>query len=337
LLADKAVRDKRETPGKDLAVDERLEQLLQTTSSPPTRRAVMRGLAGLMGAAGMATLVGQEDTSARRRRRRRRSECRRNSQCKAALNPCHEAGCKNNRCRTKTIADGTVCGDGLVCQDGACLCPDGVCTVLVTPSDLRAWVALDTFLEVDTSLLDFQNGPGTPPFGSGSVNLTVTDESFALVTYQFSGVYLSDITAMEYSTYQPSTNTDSPTKAGKLALTVDFFGSPLQLNGILFDPELNPVQVLEDTWQIWDAINNGTALWSGDGCSCDWPNSSIPSSTPRTWTDLVASYPNARINITDPMVGVIVENDSGTTFAENINSVTFGTTSGTTRYVFGPA
>jgi hypothetical protein len=27
------------------------------------------------------------------------------------------------------------------------------------------------------------------------------------------------------------------------------------------------------------------------------------------------------------MVGVIVENDSGTTFAENINSVTFGTTS----------
>ncbi len=52
----------------------------------------------------------------------------------------------------------------------------------------------------------------------------------------------------------------------------------------------------------------------------------------------MASYPNARVNILDPMVGVIVENvDGGTTFAENINSVTFGTVSGSTRYVFGPA
>lgn len=320
-------------------MDDRLEQLLQTTRTRPTRRAVMRGLVGMLGVAGIGALIGPDDTSARRRRRRRRRrQCRRNSQCEAPLNPCEEARCKQGRCRTKTLADGTVCGDGLVCQDGACLCPDGVCTVQVTQNNLGAWVALNTFLEVDTSLLDFQNGPGTPPFGSGSVNLTATDESLALVTYQYSGVYLSDITALEYSTYQPSTNTDSPTNAGKLALTIDFFGSPMELAGILFDPELNAVPVLQDTWQVWDAINNGAALWTGGGCGCDWPNSSIPSSTPRTWEDLVASYPNARVNILDPMVGVIVENvDAGMTFAENFNSVTFGTVSGTTRYVFGPA
>ncbi len=321
-------------------MDDRLEQLLQTTSSPPTRRAVMRGLAGVLGAAGITALSGQEDTSARRnrRRRRRRRECRRNNQCKAPLNPCQEARCKKGRCRTKTLADGTVCDDGLVCQDGACLCPDGVCTVQVTPSNLGAWVALVDPITVDTSVLTFENGPGTPPFGSGSVNLTATDEFFVLATYQYSGVYLADFTALEYATYQPSTNTDSPTNVGKLALTIDFFGSPLQLAGITFDPELNGVPVLQDTWQVWDAINNGTALWSGDGCSCDWPNSTVPSSTPRTWADLVASYPNARINSFDPMVGVIVENvDGGTTFAENINSVTLGTSSGTTRFVFGPA
>lgn len=322
-------------------MDDRLEQLLQTASNAPTRRSVLRGLAGVLGAAGIAVLAGEEDTSARRRRRRRRRrECRRNNQCKAPLNPCQAARCKRGRCRTKTLKDGTACGDGLVCQDGACLCPNGICTVQVTPSDLGPWVALVDFVDVDTSLLTFQNGPGTPPFGAGSVNLTATDELFVLATFQYAGVALSDITELTYSAYQPSSNTDDPSNAGALAIAVDFFGQRLPGDVIQFIPAENGTPVQQDAWQTWDAINGGAGLWSyAAGCGCSWPNSAIPGDTPRTWADITSSYRQATITqATDPFFGVVVTNaDDGATFAENINAITFGTTSGTTRYVFGPA
>lgn len=321
-------------------MDDRLERLLETASNPPSRRAVMRGLAGALGALGLTALVAQDESDARRRRRRRRHiQCRRDNQCEAPLNPCQEARCKNNRCRTRTLSDGTICGDGLVCQDGACLCPDGVCTVNVTENDLGPWVALDDFLDVNTSLLTFQSGPGTPPFGTGSVNLTTTNEAYVLATFQYAGVPLSDITVMEYSTYQPSSNTDDPSNAGLLLMAVDFYGQRLPGDILQYIPSENGTPV-QDAWQTWDAIANGTALWSYFGsCGCTWPNSAIPGDTPRTWADITSSYKLASITqATDPMFGVLVTNlDAGETFAENINEITFGTTSGTTRFVFGQA
>lgn len=321
-------------------MDDRLKQLLQGTSNPPTRRALMRGLAGALAAGGLGLGRASEGDAGRRRRRRnrRRRECNRASQCESPLNPCQEARCKNHRCRTRNLANGTDCGEGLVCQDGACLCPDGVCTVGVSDADLGPWVALVDPVTVDTSVLTFQNGPGTPPFGSGSVNLTATDEWFALVTYQYSGVRLADITTLTYSTYQPSSNTDDPSNAGILTMSVNFFGQNLPGDGIQYIPAENGTPLL-DVWQTWDAINGGAGRWSyAQGCGCTWPNSDIPGDTPRTWADITSTYKLASVTTADPMLGVIVTNiDSGTTFAENINAVTFGTSSGTTRYVFGPA
>ena len=323
-------------------MDERLAHLLQTTRTPPTRRALMRGLAGVLAAGGLGVAPSSETDAARRNRRRgrRRRQCNNARQCEAPLNPCQEARCRNHRCRTRTLPDGTVCGDGLVCQDGACLCPNGVCTVQITPSDLGPWVALDDGLNVDTSLLSFQNGPGTPPFGPGSVGLTVSDQSFVLATFQYAGVALADIIALAYSTYQPSTNTDDPANVGILTMAVDFFGQRLPGDFIQYVPGENGPPVLEDTWQTWDAINGGAALWSyAEGCGCTWPNSSIPGDTPRTWADITSTYTLATITTAmDPFLGIEVTNvDGGTTFTENINAITFGTTSGTTRFVFGPA
>jgi hypothetical protein len=321
-------------------VDERLERILRSTSSPPTRRAVMRGLAWVLAAAGLGTMLPSEGDARWRRRSRRRKACRRDNQCEPSLNPCWEARCKNHRCRTRTLANGTVCGDALVCQDGACLCPNGICTVTVNQNDLGPWVALDNFLDVDTSLLTFENGPGTPPHGAGSVKLTATDESFVLATFQYSGVALPDITAPAYSTYQPSTNTDDPTNAGILTMAVDFFGQRLPGDLIQFIPAENGTPVMQDAWQTWDAINGGAGLWSyAQGCGCTWPNSAIPGDTPRTWADITPTYKLATITTAaDPFFGIVVTNaDDGKTFVDHINAVTFGTTSGTTRFVFGPA
>ncbi|MFT4038493.1 MAG: hypothetical protein QM692_09960 [Thermomicrobiales bacterium] len=327
-------------------MDPRFEQLVETATAIPSRRAVLRGLAGIVGAAGLGlALVDESDANSRRRRRRQRQrrrerrnrQCSSNKPCEASLNPCQVTSCKKHKCQTANVADGTVCGDGLTCQNGACLCPNGVCTVYVTPADTGGpWVALVAPYTVDNSVLTFQNGPATPPFGSGSVNLTVTDDSFVLANYQYSGVLLRDITTLAYATYQPSSNTDDPTNAGKLLMSIDFFGQNLPYEGIMFTPSDNGT-VQQDAWQTWDAINSGAALWSyAQGCGCDWPNSTIPGSTLRTWADITSTYKLARITTADPLFGVVVENtDSGMTFADDVNTLTFGTTSGTTRYVFG--
>lgn len=321
-------------------MDDRLEQLLLTASSPPTRRAVLRGLAAVLAAGGLGAAFSAESDAGRRRRRRnrrRRRECNNATQCEAPLNPCQEARCNNHRCRIRSLANGTVCGDGLVCQGGACLCPGGICTVQVTQNDLGPWVALIDPFTVDTSVLNFQAGPPTPPFGAGSVKLTATDETFILATFQYSGVPLPDITTLTYATFQPSSNTDDPTNAGILTMSVDFFGQNLPGDRIQFIPAENVPPVLQDTWQIWDALGGGSGLWSyAEGCGCTWPNSAIPGDTPRTWADIISTYHLARITTADPLFGVVVTNlDDGTTFADNINAVTFGTASGITRFVFG--
>lgn len=301
----------------------------------------MRGLAGVLGAAGIAAAAGQEDTTARRRRRRRRRiECRRNNQCKAPLNPCQEARCKNNRCRTRTLADGTVCGDGLVCEDGACLCPNGVCTVRVTASNLSAWHGIDDCScgEVNDSILTFRTGPATPPYGTGSVELTAPGSSSAsLGTFQFANTPLSEITDLKYSTFQPSSNDGPPTAVGVLMFGIDFFGrnTILPIDSLVYDPNANGLPVTEDTWQEWDAIGGGSALWFYDG-DIEWPNTNppIPATAPLTWAQILATYPNARIRFNEAQFTVSLFADVDP-FTEAINSVTFGTTFGTTRFVFG--
>lgn len=329
-------------------MDERLEQLIQTTSTPPTRRAVMRGLVGALAAGGLGIALASESDARRRnrRRRRRRNECRRNTQCEAPLNPCQEARCKNRRCRTKTLANGTICGDGLICQDGACLCPDGVCTVQVTPSNRSAWVGLADCGcgsgTVDNTLLTFRSGPGTPPFGTGSVELSTDVEEFvALGTYQFANTPLSQITTLQYTTYQPMSNPDTGIVVGIFQFGIDFFGNNDMFQGrLIFDPAANGESVSEGTWQSWDAIGGGSAKWVYVGLTGFWPDTGFPGTPetdPMTWAQIVAKYPEARINFNDPVLAIEITGDLGDPFTEAINSVTFGTTSGTTRFVFGPA
>ena len=327
-------------PRKAFPVDERLEQILEAASSRPTRRAVMRGVAGVLGAMGVVALARQEDSSARRRRRRRRrNECRRASQCPTPFNPCQKARCKNNRCRNKTLANGTICGDGLVCQNGACLCPDGVCTVQVTMSNLNGWHGFDECVcqPVEDSVLTFRTGPATPPYGTGSVELTAPDqEMVSLGTFQFANVFLSDITALMYSTFNEG---PEPT-VGILTFGIDFFGSnpTFSMDSLVFDPAANGQTIVQDTWHEWDAINGGAALCYYNGGGFDWPNTNppIPDTDPLSWAQIVATYPEARIRVNDSQFLITTFGD-GAPFTEAINSVTFGTTSGTTRFVFGPA
>ena len=71
-----------------------------------------------------------------------------------------------------------------------------------------------------------------------------------------------------------------------------------------------------------------------------WPdtrNPGIPDIDPLTWAQIVAQYPEARINCNDPVFAIEIPGDPSDPFTEAINAVTFGTTAGPTRYVSGPA
>jgi hypothetical protein len=161
----------------------------------------------------------------------------------------------------------------------------------------------------------------------------------ALGTYQFANMPLNQITALEYSTYQPSTNVGTDIVVGVLQFGVDFFGSNEPFQGrLLFDPTLNGQTPGQDTWQVWDAINGGAAEWFLiGGLFGVWPDSEIPDTDPLTWSDIISMYPEARINFNEPVFAIEITGNDTEPFTEAINSVTFGTTFGTTRFVFGPA
>ena len=318
-----------------------LEPAVRAARATPTRRAVMRGLAGVLAASGLGVaLASESDARGRNRRRRRRRECNRANQCKAPQNPCQEARCKNHRCRRRAVADGTICGDGLVCENASCVCPNGVCTVQVTAGNLNSWHGIGECgcEEVDDSILEFRTGPGSPPYGPGSVELTAPITSgVGLGTFQFANTPLNQITALKYSTFQPITNDGPATQLGYLAFGIDFFGSnSIFPQRLVFDPAVNGEPVAKDIWQEWDGIAGGAAKWYYQGDSFDWPNTNppVPDSDPLTWSEIIQIYPNARISFLYPLLQISLEAYDDP-FTEAINSVTFGTASGTTRFVFG--
>ena len=318
-------------------MDERIERLLPATAGAPTRRAVLRGLAGVLATAGLGSVIGEPATA--RRRNRRRRQCRRANQCEQPFNPCQEAICRRGRCRTRAVADGTDCGNGLVCEDATCVCPNGVCTVQVTSGSLSSWHGLDDCGcgEVNDSILTFRNGPASPPYGPGSVELTAASSSSAsLGTFQFANALLNEITILKYSTFQPSSNDGPASKVGVLSFGIDFFGNnPLFGDRLVFDPNENSTPVAQDNWQEWDAIEGGAAKWLYEGAP-DWPNTNPPISAADllTWIEILTIYPNARINFNDPVLQITLQAEDDP-FTEAINSVTFGNGSGTTRFVFG--
>lgn len=322
-------------------------------STAPSRRSVLRGLAGAAGTLGLATTFGaaleaeaKKNNKKKRRRRKKNRQCTDSKPCEASLNPCEVVACEKHKCVTSNAEDGTVCGDGLVCETGACVCPDGLCTVFVTAAQQEGWVGvLNTAsinYEVENSILTFVDGPAAPIYGTGSVQLSVTQDTLPLdvndqflTNYFFQGVSLEDITRLEYSTYQPSTNPGLATFTATLRLNVDFFGPGSNPTGIIdYNPAANGLAVTQDTWQEWDAIEtNGAAEWTFDGA--EWPDSALPGSTPRTWAQILSAYPNARIDTNNAFVGLFVANGTdSSTLQENVGSFTFGAYEGVTRYVF---
>jgi hypothetical protein len=140
----------------------------------------------------------------------------------------------------------------------------------------------------------FVNGPGTAPIGFGSFQISTpasSDKGF-LFNFDHTGVALSSITAISYSTYVSSLGS-VPTQAPSLNIQIDKNGGTLEAGDfttLVFEPVYNTSQatVTINTWQSWDAFN-GT-WWSSN------PINGLPNrDTFVSWSDLVAANPNATI------------------------------------------
>jgi hypothetical protein len=213
----------------------------------------------------------------------------------------------------------------------------------VTPSSLNGWVGYDDrpgAEKIDNSILHFRSGPGTPIYGSGSVELdSPSDERYNVATFQYAGIKLSDLTELSFTLYTPTEGNDG-TNTAYLQFNVSFDGSDEWQSRLRYTPKENGT-VVYDQWDEWDAIDDGEANWRWTGSGMYWPTpagggSPVARSQPKTWARLLADYPNIMIHPTNGFLGI---RDGQTNTEQNtadIGSVTIATADGGTRFVFGP-
>lgn len=199
--------------------------------------------------------------------------------------------------------------------------------------DITKWFFYNDETDViDSSLGSFVLGPATAVLGDGSVQSSVTGlQRRNIATYQFKDVKLSDIKTLRFSTYSQSADNGSPLseRSAYLNFNVDFNNSDTWQKRLVYLPSLNGA-VINDAWQTWDAIDGGNALWKYSGTT--WPITGEPGSTPKTWSQILADYPNAETRSTDSWFGFRIGEPYADGFTGNVDRVVIGIKSGTNTH-----
>lgn len=215
-------------------------------------------------------------------------------------------------------------------------------TVVVSPSNLQGWQTVTTPTTGSTASVSFVNGPGTPPLGTGSAQLSVGsdgDSSAELRNPNYAGTLLSQLTALSYSTYVQQ-NTDG--QAPYIILRVDHDNNPsTPVDLLFFEPVYqsaafcpsNPQpMVVTNTWQTWDALNG--CWYSVNGYAGSGPGTGVIS-----LATYIAAFPNATIvNSSNGLGGVRIVAGFGApawnNFVGNVDNVTIGVNGNNTTFDF---
>jgi hypothetical protein len=144
----------------------------------------------------------------------------------------------------------------------------------------------------------FVAGPGSPPLGTGSFQISTagsSDKGF-LFNFDHTGVAISSIDAISYSTYISTPGSSDARQAPSINIQIDKNGGTFETGDfatLVFEPVYNTTQgiVTVGSWQTWDAISGGTASWWATGGSSLCP----PAGTFCTWADVLSRYPGATI------------------------------------------
>ncbi|MEJ2594929.1 MAG: hypothetical protein P8100_07330 [bacterium] len=179
---------------------------------------------------------------------------------------------------------------------------------------------------IDPGLGTFVSGPGSPPEGTGSAQMSVTgNERYNLANSQFGGTLLSEITSFSFITYNPSTgNGGSSARSGYMHFNVSFDGTHTFQYRLIFVPRDNGT-VIQDTWQEWDALGDGNTLWRWSGFGAfgnQWPDGNTDDL--RTWNNILSSFPDIQMHTLYPFLAVRVGEPYADGYTENIDAVKFG-------------
>ena len=155
----------------------------------------------------------------------------------------------------------------------------------------------------DPTLGSFVSGPGSPPHGVGSAQVSVSGtQRRNLATYAFAGTPLADITALKFTTYNPSAGNGGGRCVRRTSTSMPTYGS--------------------DTWQSRSSPprrqrHRHAGHLAGMGCAggrnanwrysgSTWPVTGEPGATTKTWSQILSDYPGIRIRVTDAHVALRV-------------------------------
>ncbi|NCN52637.1 hypothetical protein GW943_02395 [Candidatus Parcubacteria bacterium] len=159
----------------------------------------------------------------------------------------------------------------------------------------------DTVMSID----QFSGSGGENHFeavaGSGAAKMVLHEAAarYNIATYRYNDVKLSDIGTLSYRMYDGSVSGETP----YLHFNVDFDNSDTWQRRLV----QVPTGVTANTWTTVDAL---AGMWTLSGGN--WPAGAVdntgttPGSTPRTWADILANYPNAETRSTDSWFGIRV-------------------------------
>lgn len=202
----------------------------------------------------------------------------------------------------------------------------------------------DTNDVIDNTLGAFVNGPLTAPLGVGSIQFTLganPNDRKNIATYQFAGTKLADITSLQFSAHSTS-GIAGPTESPYLVMNTSFTGADSWQKRLVYVPGNNGA-VPQDTWNTYDTINGGAGKWVYSGAT--WPvgvgeTGTTPGTTAKTWTQILGTYPNAKILPTGGLLGVRVGEPGPTGYTGSVDKFVIGIKTGsnidTKTYDFEP-
>ena len=192
---------------------------------------------------------------------------------------------------------------------------------------------------------EFRHGPATPPRGVGSLELQTTGpaDSVAILNYEHVGTRLSDLDHISYSTYRLS---GGPAALPSFRLEINPSGAnDGTLATLVYEPvHDHPGELADTTWQVWDAYNEGTALWWSTAdlrdssntlvaCNPNGPLAVEPECAGKVyvpWATIVGALPNALIS------GGVGINQGGDALASTVDQLTIGVSAYDLIYDFEP-
>jgi hypothetical protein len=173
----------------------------------------------------------------------------------------------------------------------------------------------------------FVDGPANPPLGSGSARLFLTanpNDGWILYNDRYKGTRFTDITRLEYGTYQALRQGTAVAISLQFTVDNDLTDADNTFKGrLVFEPYQTGATVSDNQWQRWTPLSG---KWWGSGSNpITRPfAAACPQSNPCTWQQVLAAFPNGGIHMLDPHSVIFKAGSGWGAFDGNVDAFIIG-------------